>query len=270
MIVTCEPFYSPGDIPNGIGNHLFQIACVYGTAQRYGWDWCLPPWMYLRHFPKLPRERFRNVIDEWSEWVTQQHGGDHEIVLPEADVVVLKGHWQSAQHFTAHEDQIRHWFSPSAEVCRRQAERWTINRGAGNVAVHIRRGDYLLQREPLALDNAYYREAVDRIGPLAVGARYYVFSDDLAFVRTNWPALFPRPVYVVGQPDWEDLFTMSLCDHFITANSTFSWWGAWLGSFPGKRVVTPELWWLSATAAETNSRLPADWIRIEGNHLYDG
>jgi hypothetical protein len=113
-----------------------------------------------------------------------------------------------------------------------------------SVSVHVRRGDYATSPEALKthglMEDDYYRRACGVMRDLHPGCRFYVFSDD----PTAAAELFSgqKDVTVLPAGRWErDLYLMHRCRHHITANSSFSWWGAWLGR-PGGTVVAPRLW----------------------------
>ena len=109
----------------------------------------------------------------------------------------------------------------------------------------------------------YYSECVSRIQSAGGAPKFYIFSDEPDWVRENIP--FPEnSVFVDGNgpgSDAEELFLISSCQQHITANSTFSWWGAWLDRNPNKTVYTPKGWFL-AEDLDTTDLIPNSWIRI--------
>ncbi len=133
------------------------------------------------------------------------------------------------------------------------------------VSIHLRRGDYLTTFGPNGLlPMSYYEGAIDYMQQFR-DASFFVFSDDLAFAKL-WARAYPR-MTVVNCDDsaraHECLHLMSACRHHIIANSTFSWWGAWLNSRPDRRVVAPDRWlgldtFASAVACPDWQLLPAD------------
>lgn len=135
---------------------------------------------------------------------------------------------------------------------------------AGNsVSIHIRRGDYL--NDPLLggiCGVEYYQKAVDIINQLFSGIRFYVFSDDIKWCETN--LCIPDAVYIKGNSgadSYVDMQLMSHCNHHIIANSSFSWWGAWLNNNSGKVVIAPAKW-VNIPSINTNNITPSSWIRI--------
>ena len=132
------------------------------------------------------------------------------------------------------------------------------------VSVHVRRGD---RGDALdgpdarpVLDAAYYERAVRHFGK---GFRFLVFGDDPEWCRRHFTG--PDTTVVSGEPDYVDLFLMSRCRHHIIANSTFSWWGAWLNPRDDKVVVAPERWFGPAKSHySTRDLLPQSWVRLPG------
>lgn len=184
----------------------------------------------------------------------------------------LFGYFQSERYFSAIADDIRFCLQPR-EPFGMEA-RITADRIAESelpVSVHIRRGDYVWAATAAVhglLDEAYYRKALaqveDRIGR---SPNLFVFSDDHTAAAQVLHFVPPeRITYVQGDPDrpWEDLALMARCRHHIIANSSFSWWGAWLNRSPKKIVVAPSAWFTPATLCQRNvcDLYPLDWILV--------
>lgn len=166
------------------------------------------------------------------------------------DNVWLTGFFQSAKYFP---DNIR--------------EELTLKDSTGikniiapgeSVFIHVRRGDYLNNKvyEFCSLD--YYNQAVDLIREKVADPKFYVFSDDIDWVKNN---LNIGDAIYLSNSDYEDLYLMSQCRHAIIANSSFSWWGAWLIDNPNKIVIAPNNWFTDKTIS-TKDLIPDNWIRI--------
>jgi hypothetical protein len=127
------------------------------------------------------------------------------------------------------------------------------------VSIHIRRGDYL---KPLindfhgVLTMEYYQHAISYINRKVENPTYFIFSDDLEWCEKNLSFIENKHLVSGSQAAWEDMSLMSRCKHQIIANSSFSWWGAWLNENPGKTVICPKKWF-----NQENTRIiPKEWI----------
>ncbi len=178
----------------------------------------------------------------------------------------LKGYWQSEKFFKAFEDTVREELNiltpPSA-----QNQSFLDQIASHNtVSLHVRRGDYVTN--PLAnahhgiCDLGYYKTAIEYIaGKTQKAPIFYIFSDDIAWAKQN---LKPRyeTIFVDLNDEatnYEDLRLMSSCRHHIIANSSFSWWGAWLNRHAEKIIVAPKNWYADP-AARNPDMLPHSWI----------
>lgn len=127
-----------------------------------------------------------------------------------------------------------------------------------SVSVHIRRGDY--KSHNLLLDDGYYLAAADMISHRINNPVWIVFSDEINYVKENYR--FKGEVIYIDDSyklkDYEQLILMSQCKHNIIANSTFSWWGAWLNQNKNKCVVAPSKW-----ISSQKNIVPIDWIKIK-------
>lgn len=172
----------------------------------------------------------------------------------------LKGWFQNEKYFAGYREVIRKEIRPRAKI-KVPPELKRIMEQNETVAVHFRRGDYQEGGNTLGMD--YYRDAL-RMIESKVGTLYYlVFSDDLSWVR-NHIDLGPRCYYVNEDrvlKDYEELMIMSRCSHNIIANSTFSWWGAWLNDHRGKIVIAPQIWFLRKRNFGRDI-VPGEWIKL--------
>lgn len=174
----------------------------------------------------------------------------------------LHGYWQSEKYFGRHADQIREDFT-FAPPHGRNADLAAEIGETLSVSLHVRRGDYLSVGAHGVCDQAYYDAALallmPRIGPEPV---IYVFSDDPDWARDN--LVLPGRRVVVdhngAEADYEDMRLMSLCQHNIIANSSFSWWGAWLNTHPERVVVAPEAWFADPKLSNPDL-IPEGWLR---------
>ncbi len=182
------------------------------------------------------------------------------------DGCYLIGRWQSPRYFRDVEDRIRQVFRFRGELGVNAANTLQRLRDAGNpVAVHVRRGDYVQKRRTLKrhgiCERAFYDAARNR---LEAGAGepffYFVFSDDPAAARQEL-GHWSHVCFVAGNTKEEDLHLMSLCRHAIIANSSYSWWAAWLNANPAKQVFAPRQWFTPKVQARKDPKdlLPTEW-----------
>ncbi len=176
----------------------------------------------------------------------------------------LNGYWQTWHIAGHHEARLRQDLSFRHPAAGRNAELLAqIAATPHPVSLHVRRGDYTTVAEgnrTLPLD--YYRAAVEHFRERLAEPVYFVFSDDIAWCRQHLPADL-RVVFVDHNDDatsHEDLRLMSACHHHVIANSSFSWWGAWLNARPGRLVFAPRFWMLTPDS-DYPDLLPQDWTR---------
>lgn len=284
-------------VVGGLGNQMFQYACGRAAALRSGSELMLD----LSAFERYKIHRFgldafcinaslaprrlqtgsalraalrRLGVSERLQmglqgltYIEENEGlGFQPSVMDRRANNYLNGYWQDERYFSDAADVVRSEFQLRGRASLQDAD--AINDSdSPRVSLHIRRGDYV--NNPKAnlvhgvLDLDYYRRAVqalsDRIGERF---RIIVFSDDIPWARQN--LIFPQPMtFVCGSTTTphEDLLKMASCDHHIIANSSFSWWGAWLNSSRNKIVISPKRWFVSAELAHQHT-CPDVWVRV--------
>lgn len=180
----------------------------------------------------------------------------------------INGFFQSELYFKCVEAKIREDFrfekSPDDENLK------LINRiySENSVAIHIRRGDYVekkrYQEQYATCSIDYYTNAVEYIAKKHPEPTLFVFSDDIKWVRHNLKLPY-KTVYVshnTGKNNYEDMRLMSVCKHNIIANSSFSWWGAWLNANPDKIVIAPKKWFNDESIIQTDV-IPKTWVQLD-------
>lgn len=173
------------------------------------------------------------------------------------------GYWQNEGYFLNIADKIKHDFKfPEPEGIENQTAMQQI-KSVESVALHVRRGDYL--KDPL-LGNicnlAYYEQAISIINSKVKDARFFVFSDDIPWCRQNLK--LENVTYIdwnKGSNSYIDMQLMSTCKHNIIANSSFSWWGAWLNNRIDKVIIAPKKWVNNLSADDTDI-CPKNWIKL--------
>ena len=178
----------------------------------------------------------------------------------------INGFWQTEKYFTAIDSIIRSDFTfklPLTGLNKTLAEKITSCESLG---IHIRRGDYtkpeVLAYHGICSENYYY-DALEFIRKKTAIQELFIFSDDAEWVKQNLKFDLPTThiIHNTGKNSFEDIRLMSLCKHNIIANSSFSWWGAWLNTNKNKIVVAPKVW-IADPTTDTKDVLPQNWIRL--------
>lgn len=161
--------------------------------------------------------------------------------------VVLFGYFQNEKYFGEYEKQIREDFTFRQALHGRNKELAQQIMQSESVSIHIRRGDYISAATNQALLGMdYYSRAIKHMVEKTEKPSFYIFSDDADWVRENLNLTGYPCVYVgwnTGESSYIDMQLMACCKHNVIANSSFSWWGAWLNANPGKVVVAPSVWY---------------------------
>ncbi len=227
-----------------LGNTLFQLAAMMGIAQKTGYDLRVPPVTHdYLHFMQVKQNYCTDADIEKLIHRFDPAGGPGFFdpnAFTQPDFTAYRGYYQHIAYFDHVEAEVRAQFrflEPIEEACKQLATQLTQD-GRELVALHIRRTDYLrFQNLFFQCGLDYYHNALSYFPPERY--RILVFSDDMAWCKNHLKA--PQMLYCEGRV-FEDLCMMTHCHHFIIANSTFSWWGAWLANHPQKKVIMPEKW----------------------------
>lgn len=179
--------------------------------------------------------------------------------------IYLKGYRQSEKYFSPISNYIKKAFQINENYTKDVSTILNQIKNEASVAVHIRRGDYknlaLLEFHGI-LDANYYNQAITKIRTLYPNATFYFFSDDISWVKNLLP--IDNAIYIdsqISKSAISDFYLISSCKHQIIANSTFSWWAAYLNLNPNKIVIAPKKWFNNAPN-NTKDLFPADWITI--------
>jgi len=175
--------------------------------------------------------------------------------------------WQSEKYFKDIRNQLLSEYTLKASFGTNAEKITTVIRQAESpVSIHIRRGDFASDQTTREhhglLSNDYYIKAIELINRKVSFATFFIFSDDIEWVKTNLQ-LPSTTLFVSGGTilDTEELFLMTLCKHHVIANSSFSWWGAWLGTHPEKIVIAPQKW-ITDPSVDASDVYPEGWIKI--------
>jgi hypothetical protein len=280
----------------GLGNQLFQYAAARAVALRHGQELrfdvsgfdSLPERSYrLHHFPiegrpleagELQALGLKGLHSPWGRlkrrlgvkpalpMIVEQHFHFDPSLERAPAHCYLSGYWQSPRYFAGIEPRIRKELQVQAPLSDRTLELAQRIAESESVAVHVRRGDYI--SNPAAASwhgtcgSEYYAAAERLLLKSLPVARAFVFSDEPAWAAGNLRLSMPTTFVSHNPPDrdYEDLHLMAQCKHHIIANSTFSWWGAWLGTHPAKFVVAPRVWFRGADH-RVDDLIPSQWNR---------
>jgi hypothetical protein len=233
-----------------LGNQMFQYASLRGIAANRGFDFCIPPENVFGEYDFKVKESESNIYNTFDiSWVNSQttnnklveevgFGFDENLFNNCEDNIDLLGYFQTEKYFKHIESDIRKDFSFKQDMmdyCSHFME--SLNSSGEVISLHIRRGDYLnLQSfHPTPLIE-YYQEALKKFPDLPV----LIFSDDPDWCFSQ--EIFSSSRFLISQSNQAsfDMCLMSLCNYHIIANSSFSWWGAWLSE--SQNVIAPKLW----------------------------
>jgi len=188
-------------------------------------------------------------------------------ILQCSDHAYLDGFWQSEQYFAPFAQLIREDLTLKIPLQGNLKELAAQITSANAVSLHVRRGDYVSNPTTTAYHGVcspqWYGEAAKIIEEKVKKPTFFVFSDDYEWAKENLHFNSPA-VFIPPSPDGQecnDMHVMSLCKHHIIANSSFSWWGAWLNPSPSKIVIAPKNWFV-AGPKNTNDLIPSSWDRL--------
>lgn len=177
----------------------------------------------------------------------------------------LIGHFQSYKFFQPCRDLILSEYQfDTGKLSEKTREMASRIQAENSVSIHVRRGDYMNEFYYNMLGAVcnldYYRRAIERIRQLVANPHFFIFSDDKEYVAENLKMENATFVdFNSGSDSWQDMYLMSLCNNNIIANSSFSWWAAWLNDNPSKIVIAPSRWFVHVGHDEL---VPEDWIRL--------
>ena len=239
--------------------NLFGIKAEISTAEESS--------RFVGSFPRLARMLRKGFgVGKKSYYVERGFAFDKGF-YDRTPPLYMDGYWQSWKYFESNAKQIKEELTLSIPMAGRNLELSQQIARVNSVSIHIRRGDYVTNHTANAVHGfvglEYYNAALRQVSESVPAPFYVVFSDDLEWARRNL-GIIENVVFVDhnrGASSYEDMRMMSLCQHHILANSSFSWWAAWLGYHPGKQVLYPSNWF--ATRGKDISLLcPPGWIRV--------
>lgn len=290
-------------IIGGLGNQMFQYAAARAVAYRNNTnlkldissfkDYDLRTYrlgcfaiiedfagdkdikIFKPHIKQMISYTDNSIRKEFLPWhfqkIIKQRGFSYDSdILKVRRNAYLDGYWQSEKYFADIEDIIREEFTFKYEPAKKnQTLLLEINR-TNSVSLHIRRCDYITNIKTFqthgALNLEYYNQSLKLIGEKIENPAVFVFSDDIQWAKKNLKSEFPLCFvdYNGANDDYEDLRLMSRCKHHIIANSSFSWWGAWLSPNQNKIVIAPRKWFSDEQmkVRQKIEIIPDGWVQI--------
>ncbi len=188
-------------------------------------------------------ERFKFQVNR--NILTQRYPYNFDInYLSIKDSSYIQGFWADERYFNGIESVLIEEFTPRKKLDRKNNEILKKIQTNKSVSVHVRRGDYITNKDRVLkfIGINYYKEAIKKIDRLVQNPSYFIFSDDIEWCRENFKDLKNRVYFIdynKGKDAYKDMWLMSKCKHNIIANSTFSWWGAWLNQNKNKIIIKP-------------------------------
>lgn len=250
----------------GLGNMLFQIASAFSVSLRdnkyFFCDEIMNAVPHL-HYSYYKNNILRKVIFSKKENIDYLHD-EKKFSFEEIPIVngniEMRGYFQSEKYFNRYRNEISNLFEPSNEIKSYVDSFFNQTEGKKTCSLHVRRSNYLHLSDYHYIQNIdYYRSAVDIIGQDSL---FLIFSDDLAWCKENLNFI-KNKIFVENMKDFEEIYLMSNCDDNIIANSTFSWWGAWLNNKNNKKVISPSIWFGRLNKhLDTKDIYCENWIKI--------
>lgn len=286
-------------ILGGLGNQMFQYACGYALAQskntplklditgfdeyplrRYELDKFNLQADYaseeeikrlkyksLSLAEKVTRKIMRKGIPLSDHYYKERHFHYDPDLTKAGQDLYLDGYWQSEKYFAGYRDDLLKAFTLKTDLHKQTLRYRKMIEESEAVSLHIRRGDYVSNPHTNSIHGTcsleYYKKAVSRIAQRVEDPHFYIFSDDLAWAKENLTFIKEITFVELDEeiPDHEEMYLMSRCRHNIIANSSFSWWGAWLNRNPQKTVIAPRQWF-QVDDFDTRDLLPSDWSTL--------
>lgn len=243
------------------GLDVFGIDVAEPTVADLGQYWLTHSNRHVRYLlaslrSRLPVRAHRVIID--------RDGAFRPGVLAIEDDAYLDGYWQSERYFVDCADALRAQLEVRAPLNEAAMRRAAEIAACNAVCVHVRRTDFVGNPLHDVCDVHYFRRAVLYMQERYADARFFVFSDDIAWCRDHLDLGVPLVFVEEASAGWKasgHLKLMTSCRHFVISNSSFGWWAAWLAPYAGKSIVAPRIWLLDPRY-DTRHVVPRSWTRL--------
>lgn len=257
-MITCH-------LMGGLGNQLFQVAATLATAQDKGKKPIFPPKTNQSCSRKISyNDTYFHKLERTNHPLNypmfKENGFDYKPINIKNDTKLF-GYFQSEKYFNHHRKYILDTLTLPEKLKETLDNKYTniVNKD-NTVSIHVRRGDYLnLQEFHYVQTLDYYVNAIKRFDD---NSMFVIFSDDINWCKNI--SLFNnlKNKQFVQDVDYNELYIMSKCKHNIIANSSFSWWGAYMNNNPNKIIISPQKWFGPKGPKDLNDLRPSSWIII--------
>lgn len=263
-----------------LGNQMFQFAAAYGIAKKNAYDVCFPKgnttspsvesfkdgvvrevYFDIPKVFKIDENLMCDDVTNGLQYEVQEphfHFTDQLFSIP--DNCNLNGYYQTEKYFEHCSEDIKRLFTFEDYVASLASVSMDIlDKSKSKISIHVRLGDYVnMQQFHTVLGSDYYQKALEHFYPYE-DYQFLVFSDNIDQCKNIFPDNFH---FVEEGNDYVEMCMMSMCDHNIIANSSFSWWAAWLNKNPNKKVIAPNNWFGPAYNHDTKDLYCKNWIVI--------
>jgi len=190
-----------------------------------------------------------------------------QLQLKHVKNIIIEGYWQNQDIIEEYKEELLKELSLKEPLHSRYGEYLNQINSTNSIGVHIRRGDYvdntIMKNKFVECNSEYYHDSISYIDNIISDTNFFVFSDDIEWARNNINYSKKMNFVDIDGLAFEHLYLMSRCKHQIIANSTFSWWAAWLNKNSSKLVLYPKNWYYDKELNNTVIRIPSNWIEIE-------
>ena len=248
----------------GLGNYMFQITAAYSLALEnseeliFNINDCLKVHKPISSYRENILRNVSFIESPLPIKNTHSEPFFHYKKIEQKKNIKLNGYYQSEKYFIKNREKVLDFYSIDDNSMVTINNKYSRILEKNTCSLHVRRGDYLgLSNHHPTCNLGYYNRA---IALLPKDTQYLVFSDDIEWCRDVF--IDGNFVFINGNTDYIDLWLMSLCKNNIIANSSFSWWGAWLNKNKNKKVIAPKKWFGKAITHNTNDLIPTEWERV--------
>ena len=253
-------FFRNNKVHNG-----YELEDIFHVKEKYYTPNCFEK-IYNKVIVKCAYLLGQQYVHLYNRFFEVSFGFFPEVKSLNPENMYIDGYWQSEEYFALRKGYVRGLFR-FPQICdKKNQEISELIKSCNSVSLHVRRGDYLKSSRYVCLGQTdYYQRALGYVQDTLTDPVFFVFSDDIGWCKENLK-LSERCIFIdwnTGNNSYVDLQLMSLCKHNIIANSSFSWWGAWLNSNNKKTVVAPERFYKAESNFNDSHLIPDTWKKIK-------